>query len=236
MGRSSKVYRLDDDTIIKVYKERVPLYKITREIDLAKKAFLAGIPTVISYDIVRCGENYGVVFEMIANALTVGEALTADEFVMLEKMIDAVPDRNTFVHCDFHAGNTLYQDGEIVVIDMADFGYAHPIFDFAAGAFHVMLREDKMVHIPLNLSAENILKFWNALLKNYFQTESSKVLDELNEVFKAFAHLRNALFPMKHVQIPEETKLNYIAQARKIFFPNIDWAIRQAEHLHDMNF
>ena len=123
-----------------------------------------------------------------------------------------------------------------MVIDMADFGYGHPIFDFAAGAFHVLCREEKMIQIPLNLSAENILKFWNALLKNYFQTESPKVLDELNEVFKAFAHLRNALFPMKHVQIPEEAKFNYIGQARKFFFPNIDWAIRQAERLHDMNF
>ena len=56
-GLSSKVYRIDADTVIKVYDVNVPYYKITREIDLAKKAFLAGIPTAISYDIVRCGEN-----------------------------------------------------------------------------------------------------------------------------------------------------------------------------------
>lgn len=285
-GLSSKVYRLDADTIIKVYDAKVPLYKITREIDLAKKAFLAGIPTAISYDLVRCGENLGVVFEMIANAVTVGDALvaddsanfdaimkkfaalmklmhqteidkadgfpsikgtwldwadgmkkyyTADEYALLEKMILSVPDRNTIVHCDFHAGNTLWQNGEVVVIDMADVGYAHPVFDFAAGAFHALIHDYKSVQASLSLSGENIVRFWDALLKNYFETDSSTALDELKEIFKAFAYLRNALFPMKHVQISEESKLVYIQNARKNFFPNIDWAFKQAARLGDLN-
>ena len=284
-GLSSKVYRIDDDTIIKVYDKRVPYYKITREIDLAKKAFLAGIPTAISYDIVRCGENYGVVFEMIANAMNVGESLvanngadfdnimkkfadmlklmhstqvdekdgfpsikstwldwaegmknfyTTDEFKLLEKMILAVPDRNTIVHCDFHAGNTMYQDGEIVVIDMADVGYAHPIFDFAAGAFHAMVSFQTNIQMALSLSEENIIRYWDALLVNYFETNDETKLGELKEIFNAFAYLRAALFPMKHVQIPESLKKFYVENARKTFFPKIDWAIRQAERLKNL--
>lgn len=280
-GLSSKVYRLDADTIVKVYEKRVPMYKITREIDLAKKAFLAGIPTAISYDIVRCGENFGVVFEMIANAKTVGKALaedngknfdqimkkfaemmksmhhtkvneqdgfpsikntwfewsdgmkkfyTADESAKIEKMLAAVPDRDTIVHCDFHAGNTMYQDGEIVVIDMADVGYAHPIFDFAAGAFHNMFRTRSEIQRALNLSENNINRFWNALLANYFQISPEK-LDEIKEIFIAFAYLRSALFPMKHVQISDELKQIYVNNARKNFFSNIDWAIKQSERL-----
>ena len=202
-GLSSKVYRIDEDTIIKVYDEKVPFYKITREIDLAKKAFLAGIPTPISYDLVRCGSTYGGVFEMIADAVTVGDALMAQdgrdfepimekfaallklmhktkidkaagfpsikdtwlewaegmrkyytdrEYALLEKMIMQVPDADTIVHCDFHAGNTLYQNGEIVVIDMADVGYAHPVFDFAAGAFHAMVSHQENIQHSLSLS------------------------------------------------------------------------------------
>lgn len=286
VGLSSKVYRLDADTIVKVYVENVPLYKITREIDLAKKAFLAGIPTAISYDIVRCGEKLGVVFEMIANAVTVGDALTANdgknfdaimrkfavlmklmhqtkidaadgfpsikgtwldwadgmkkyytaaEFAMLEKMINAVPDRNTIVHCDFHAGNTLWQSGEVVVVDMADVGYAHPVFDFAAGAFHALMSKRTDVQTSLSLSEGGIIRFWDTLLANYFETDNATALAELKEIFKAFAYLRGALFPMKHVQISEEVKLVYINNARKNLFPNIDWALKQAARLGDLN-
>lgn len=286
VGLSSKVYRLNADTIVKVYVDNVPLYKITREIDLAKKAFLAGIPTAISYDIVRCGEKLGVVFEMIADAVTIGDALTANdganfdaimqkfaalmklmhqteidaadgfpsikgtwldwadgmkkyytaaEFAMLEKMINAVPDRNTIVHCDFHAGNTLWQNGEVVVVDMADVGYAHPVFDFAAGAFHALISKRTDVQASLNLSEGGIIRFWDTLLANYFETDNATALAELKEIFKAFAYLRSALFPMKHVQISEEVKLVYINNARKNLFPNIDWAFKQAARLGDLD-
>ncbi len=281
-GLSSKVYRLDADTVIKVYDIHVPYYKITREIDLAKKAFLAGIPTAISYDIVRCGENYGVVFELIANAMNVGNSLiandgadfdtimekfaamlklmhntevddaagfpsikgtwldwaegmkpyyTAEEFNQLEKMILTVPDRKTIVHCDFHSGNTMYQSGEIVVIDMADVGYAHPIFDFAAGAFHALMSGQANVQRALSLSTANILRYWDALLIHYFETTEETRLNELKDIFKAFAYLRGALFPMKHVQIPDDLKKFYVANARRDLFPQIDWAMRQAERL-----
>lgn len=281
-GLSSKVYRLDSETIVKVYDEKVPMYKITREIDLAKKAFLAGLPTAISFDMVRCGGAYGVVFEMIANAVTVGDALesdngahfeeimkkfaalmkqmhetkvdasagfpsikgtwldwaegmkkyyTAAEFKMLHKMISAVPERETIVHCDFHAGNTLYQNGEVIVVDMADVGYAHPIFDFAAGAFHVLVSDQIGLQKSLSLSQENIVRFFDRLLANYFRTEDAAKLDALKEIFKAFAYLRGALFPMKHVQIPEERKLFFVENARKTLFPNFDWALSQAQRL-----
>ena len=283
VGLSSKVYRLNADTIVKVYVDNVPLYKITREIDLAKKAFLAGIPTAISYDIVRCGEKLGVVFEMIADAVTIGDALTANdganfdaimqkfaalmklmhqtkidapdgfpsikgtwldwadgmkkyytaaEFAMLEKMINAVPDRNTIVHCDFHAGNTLWQNGEVVVVDMADVGYAHPVFDFAAGAFHALMCKKDYIQSSLSLSEGGIIRFWDTLLANYFETADTA---EIKEIFKAFAYLRSALFPMKHVHISEEAKAVHIGNARKNLFPNIDWALRQAARLGDLD-
>ena len=284
VGLSSKVYRLNEDTIIKVYDKNVPLYKITREIDLAKKAFLAGLPTAISFDLVNTEQGYGVVFEMIADALTVGDALMRDngrefdaimdkfaalmtemhrtetaesdgfpsikgtwlewaegmrayynaaEVEMLKEMIDSVPTRRTIVHCDFHAGNTLYQDGKIVVIDMADVGYAHPVFDFAAGAFHVTVRDQKSIQGALSLSEEYIGKYYDALLRKYFAADGEK-LDFIKETFDAFARLRAAVFPMKHVQIPEERKLSFVAKAREDFFPNFAWAKEMVRRLPEL--
>ena len=64
-GATGSVYRIDNDTIIKVFNKNIKLNMIKRENEKAKNAFLFGVPTAISYDIVKVGECYGVVYEML---------------------------------------------------------------------------------------------------------------------------------------------------------------------------
>lgn len=64
-GANGKVYRLDPDTIIKVYYNPDSLPDIKRERELARKAFVLGIPTAIPYDVVKVGDGYGSVFELL---------------------------------------------------------------------------------------------------------------------------------------------------------------------------
>lgn len=64
-GANGKVYRLDPDTIIKVYFNPDSLPDIHRERELARRAFVLGIPTAIPYDVVKVGEGYGSVFELL---------------------------------------------------------------------------------------------------------------------------------------------------------------------------
>ena len=64
-GFFSTVYRIDKDTIIKVFNRTSDEKQIERELKLAKQAFVLGIPTAISFDIVKVGEKLGVRFEML---------------------------------------------------------------------------------------------------------------------------------------------------------------------------
>lgn len=64
-GANGKVYRIDADTIVKVYRNPDSLPEIQRERELARAAFVLGIPTAIPYDVVRVGEGYGSVFELL---------------------------------------------------------------------------------------------------------------------------------------------------------------------------
>ena len=64
-GANGKVYRYDSDTIVKVYKDAVSLEDIKRERELARTAFILGIPTAIPYDVVKVGDSYGSVFELL---------------------------------------------------------------------------------------------------------------------------------------------------------------------------
>ena len=59
------IYRIDPETIVKVYKIKDALDMIKRETELARKAFVMGIPTAIPYDIVKVGDSYGAVFELL---------------------------------------------------------------------------------------------------------------------------------------------------------------------------
>ena len=64
-GYYSTVYRIDKDTIIKVFNRVSDTEQIERELKLAKEAFILGIPTAISFDIVRVDDKLGVRFEML---------------------------------------------------------------------------------------------------------------------------------------------------------------------------
>ena len=86
-GAFGTVYRLDDDTIVKVYKADLKdaLSIIENEKELARKGFIAGIPTAISFDVVRVGDCYGAVFELLNaktfNDLILEEPENADELI-----------------------------------------------------------------------------------------------------------------------------------------------------------
>ncbi|MBQ7679487.1 MAG: phosphotransferase [Butyrivibrio sp.] len=64
-GYFGTVYRLDADTVVKVYHTPDAVALINNEQKLSKAAFLKGIPTAICYDIVRVGNDYGSVFELL---------------------------------------------------------------------------------------------------------------------------------------------------------------------------
>ena len=76
-GANGKVYRLDKDTIVKVYYKADALPEIRRERELARRAFILGIPTAIPYDVAKVGDSYGSVFELL-NAKSFSKLIAAE--------------------------------------------------------------------------------------------------------------------------------------------------------------
>ena len=64
-GANGTIYRIDRDNVVKVYNNADALADIQHEREVAKLALILGIPTAISYDVVRVGESYGSVFELL---------------------------------------------------------------------------------------------------------------------------------------------------------------------------
>ncbi|MBQ9870904.1 MAG: anti-sigma factor antagonist [Eubacterium sp.] len=84
-GFYGTVYRLDPETIIKVYNSPFALDLIQNEKKMARAAFISGIPTAISYDIVRVDDHYGAVFELLDcrsfNDIIIDEPERAEELL-----------------------------------------------------------------------------------------------------------------------------------------------------------
>ena len=70
-GANGAVYRYDDETIVKTYFAKDALPEIKQERENARRAFVLGINTAIPYGIVRVGDGYGTVTELLnANSVT----------------------------------------------------------------------------------------------------------------------------------------------------------------------
>ena len=64
-GANGAVYRYDDETIIKTYFAKDALPEIKQERENARRAFVLGVNTAIPYGIVRVGDGYGTVTELL---------------------------------------------------------------------------------------------------------------------------------------------------------------------------
>ena len=64
-GANGAVYRYDKETILKIYTAKNALPEIKQERENARKALILGINTAIPYGIVRVGDSYGTVTELL---------------------------------------------------------------------------------------------------------------------------------------------------------------------------
>lgn len=69
-GANGAVYRYNEETILKTYFAKDALPEIKQERENARRAFVLGINTAIPYGIVRVGDSYGTVTELL-NATSV---------------------------------------------------------------------------------------------------------------------------------------------------------------------
>ncbi|MCR5041852.1 MAG: anti-sigma factor antagonist [Clostridia bacterium] len=104
-GANGIVYRLDPDTIVKVYKNHDALEEIHNERELARKAFVMGVPTAIPYDVVQVGDLYGSVFELL-NAKSFAKLMIADPS-MTEELAKDSADILKIIH------STILKPGEL---------------------------------------------------------------------------------------------------------------------------
>ena len=117
-GANGAVYRYDDETIVKTYFNKDALPEIQQERDNARKAFVLGVNTAIPYDVVRVGDGYGTVAELL-KAKSISKLIKANPNDLTESVA-------YFVDTIKHIHSIEVQKGEFpdfkeLVLDWADF-------------------------------------------------------------------------------------------------------------------
>ena len=121
-GANGAVYRYDAETILKTYFAKDALPEIKQERENARRAFVLGINTAIPYGIVRVGDGYGTVTELL-NAVSVTKLIrnNPDD---LSEAVKYYVDMLKSIHA------TEVEDGEVpdmkeIALDWANFVSAH---------------------------------------------------------------------------------------------------------------
>ena len=121
-GSNGIVYRLDPETIVKVYRNKNALPEMQREREISRKAFVLGIPTAIPYDVVRVGDKFGTVFELL-NAKSITKLILAEP-ENIDKYIGIFTDIMKLIH------STAVKPGDLpsmkeIALDWADYLKGH---------------------------------------------------------------------------------------------------------------
>ena len=240
-GANGTVYRIDKDTVVKVYRDADCLPDVQRERELARKAFVLGIPTAIPYDVVRVGESYGSVFELLnsrsfskliaadpagmdkyvdlyvdlmkkmhsthvkpgdmprmkeiaLNWVTfLREYLPADQAEKLVALVEAVPERDTMLHGDYHTNNIVMQNDEVLIIDMDTLCVGHPIFELASMYLGFVAFGELDPNVTLNflkMTHDTAVVFWKKALAKYLGSDDDATVRAVEEKAMVIGYAR----------------------------------------------
>ena len=121
-GANGAVYRYDDETIIKTYFAKDALPEIKQERENARRAFVLGINTAIPYGIVRVGDGYGTVTELL-DPINVTNLICNDP-TNLAKPVEYYVDLLKSIH-SVEAEDGDFPDMREIALDWAKFVAPH---------------------------------------------------------------------------------------------------------------
>ncbi|MBR2191342.1 MAG: anti-sigma factor antagonist [Eubacterium sp.] len=168
-GANGKVYRIDPETIIKVYNNPDSLPDIKRERELARKAFVLGIPTAIPYDVVKVGDGYGSVFELL-NAKSFAKLIEEDPD-NIDKYIGLYIDLLKKIH------STEVVDDEVPSMKKVAVGWAKDLVEYLPNGYG-----EKLVQIIENIPDSKHMMHGDYHIKNVMMQNGETLLIDMDTI------------------------------------------------------
>ena len=264
MGESAGIslYRMDNDTILKLYSKTEKLEEIRKELKYAKAALLSGVPALISYDIVSYNGRYGILYEMpnvktvsslivfqqwkldhyakemgktlraihsctpepgilpdtpqifTTRALSMDKYFNRDEIATLVSLIQSIPAASTIVYGNYHPGNVFAMNDELILINMSGISCGNPVFDLGMSYMICVHDADTFIKRVSDIDMLQAKKFWDIMIRNYFDTDDENVIKHHETIIEAVAMLCSALSPAMGLVSQDDAK-RLVEKARR---------------------
>ena len=276
VSAAAREYKIDDETAVLLYNFKISLDEIEQEKANAKSTMLMGIPTLISFETVKVGDDYGIIYENLESG-TLGELImahqdrydgyladfvglsrtmrdvhvapgslrpvremyaacldktlemglfAADEVAAANRMLDAIPAGDSYLHLDYQPRCTRYCAGDLVVVGMRDAGCGHPIFDLGASALSILMAsksgDDDFMRLIDNLDCATSVRFWNDYVRSYFDCEGDEDVEAMSRRCLFASFLKYMTVPVVYPPSDKATITNMQTACRQSFFPHID--------------
>ena len=163
-GGNGAVYRVSEDEIVKVNFNPETYAGLDKELAKAKEAFLLGIPTAISFDLVDCGDGKrGVVYETIKSR-TLGETIQSCPERM-EELTDRYIEQLNILHA-VHTDNPVFgsaKDNYKKQVESASKYLSEEEGKMLQQILEVLPEGDRLVHCdahPKNIMIQNGDMLW----------------------------------------------------------------------------
>lgn len=95
-GGVGTIYQLDDERIAKVFNPGISIEEVESERISTRNALIAGISTLIPFEIAKCGDEYAVIYEYLDGDNYVNHVLAhpEDKIELIKKYAELVKDNN----------------------------------------------------------------------------------------------------------------------------------------------
>lgn len=269
-------YELDAETLVETYDYDISIQEIEQEKTNAKNAVRMGIPTTFSFDVVRIGNGYGIIYENVQSE-TLGTLVTEnpdkfDEYVtdftnlnkkmhsthvgydafrsakgmfegygeqlvsrniftreevgMVKKMLDAIPDQDTFLISIPRTSYMRYFDDELTVYGLRDAGYGHPIYDLSGTCLSMFTTaqdgDDDKCRFSTGMDCATTIRFYKAYIRQYFGCKTDEDAAAMEARVQFAALLRHYTVPIIYQLASDQVIQMTQDVCRNNFFPHID--------------
>lgn len=280
-GGVGVLYRLDGDTVLKVFRPECTIDVPERERVMAKESFVLGMPTAIPFDIVFVLEtkSYGLVFEMItagtlssailknpdriehyaalfgrvlrqnhtihvpagtlpvssevhrADLERIAHYFTPEQVELFRTILDKIPEGDRLLHNDYHPKNTMVSgednQEDLLLIDMGEVSIGNPLIELSHTYSSLHCADDTFEAI-IGFPVAWRDRFWDAMMRAYFQTDDAQLLAQYNEQIRAASVVRSGLW-LALAEFPEETITATRERLTREFMPEKEHFMAVAE-------
>lgn len=156
----------------------------------------------------------------------IAEDFTQEEIAKMHELYNAIPEKNNFIHGDYHPKNIMESNGELMLIDLGDSGCGNPLLDLIHTYFVMNLIDGSKSHSDDDISFFGITyrqlrEFWKILIAAYFDGDNAKV-ESLEAKIIIYAKLMYFNVAMAHPILPKEYHSVYADKVRNEVLSHYD--------------